>query len=154
MPGGRGGRRNGKPATAYKNRTDLNGGPSPVTTMKGQGYGVAGEQAAAQSAVPMGTPEIAMPTAESVAGAPRPGSMPGLFDDSVNPGEDYMSGAAMGPGPGPEAFGFGAANQTSRDIGYASRYLPAMEMAANGDKGSAAARQIVRMLKAHMGDEG
>lgn len=152
MPGGRkgrGGRRVGKVGTAYGNRSDLNGGPSPISTMKGQPYGVAGAQEDAQRAVPMGRPEIAMPDPASLPpDRPRPGSLPGLFADSTNPDEDIMSGARVGPGPGPEAFSFG--QQDQREMDFAGRYLPAMAVTANGPTGSAAARRLVRLLRAHM----
>lgn len=154
-----GGARAGKVGKAYGNRSDLNGGKLPVTTAPGQAYGQAGMQAAAQSAVPMsGTPSGPPPPTGAgpglppamPPGVPPPGSMPGLTHDSTNPNEDVMSGATMGPGPGPDSFSFGAANQTSADMDYASRYLPAMERSANGAQGSAAARQVVRLLRAHM----
>jgi hypothetical protein len=110
---------------------------------------VAGAQEDAQRAVPMGRPEIAMPDPASLpADRPRPGAMPGLFADSTNPDEDVMSGARLGPGPGPDAFSFG--QQDARDLDYASRYLPSMTAAANGPNGSAAARQLVRMLRSQL----
>lgn len=166
MPGGRprGGRRAGKARTAYSNRSDLNG-PKPISAVPNQPYGMAGQQLNAQRAVPMGTPSLpgasATPGAPAPGGAapeipqgmPRPGTITSLFADSTNPEEDVMSGAALGPGPGPEAFSFGDQAQTQNDLNYASQYLPAMEMAANGPKGSDSARQIVRLLKARMGGE-
>lgn len=49
----RGGRRTGATGTAYKNRTDLNPAHKlPIQVAKGQPYGEAGAQVAAQQAVP------------------------------------------------------------------------------------------------------
>jgi hypothetical protein len=154
MPGGRprGGRRNGAARKAYANRSDLNGGPKPISVAPGQGYGEAKAQTDAQRAVPMGTPPVAPAAApgEYPPDMPRPGQVTSLFADSTNPDEHVMSGAALGPGPGPEAFGYGEQAQTASDLAYAGQYLPAMELAANGPKGSDSARQIVRLLKARM----
>lgn len=149
MPGGRGGRRSGKVGKAYGNRSDLNGA-QPVATAKGQAYGEAGAQAAAQKAVPMGTPEVAAP-AGPFTGAPegmaKPGSMGDLFADSTNPNEHVMSGAAAGPGPGPEAFGMGGQQADPRDLEKARRWLPALQEIANRPDSTAATRNVVRMLK-------
>lgn len=156
MPGYRkpkGGRVIGRPGTAYPNRTDLNG-PAPVTAPTGQPYGAAGAQMAAQRAVPMaGAPQGGPPPAPVGVPdhLPAPGSMPGLFDDSTDPNEHVMSGARTGPGPGPEAFGYGPAAQDKRDDDWAAKYLPAFEFVANSRNGSDAARQIVRLLRSRVG---
>lgn len=161
MPGGRGrgGRRTGTPGKSYGNRTDLaKGGPIPMSAAKGQPYGAAKAQMDAQRAVPMGTPALppagappaggqAMPALPP--GTPGPGSMGDLFAPSTNPQEDVMSGADMGPGLGPSAFGFDEASMTASDMGWAGRYIPGLEEAANRNGGDPA-RQIVRLLKARL----
>lgn len=153
MPGGRprGGRRNGKARTAYKNRADLNGGKMPVEAAPGQAYGEAKAQMDAQRAVPMGTPEVAPP---AFAGRPEtmaaPGSLGDLFADSTEPGEHVMSGATMGPGAGPDAFGFGPGHVDPADLDKALRWLPALEEIANRPGSTAATRNVVRMLKARV----
>lgn len=158
MPGGRGrgGRRSPTPGKTYGNRTDLaKGGPMPMSAVKGQPYGANKAQMDSQRAVPMGTPPLApaggppqaMPALPE--GVPAPGSMGDLFAPSTNPAEDVMSGADMGPGHGPEAFGFDEASMTASDMDYVSKYLPGLEEAANRN-GDDPARQIVRLLKARL----
>lgn len=146
MPGGR---KSGGPPKAFPQRTDLNG-PMPPTAVPGQPYGAAGAQLAAQAGTPMGTPEVAAGPPQMPEGMPKAGSMGDLFAQSTDPDEDVMSGAAMGPGPGPSAFGFGEEVARRNDMGWALKYLPAMEFAANGNNGSPSARQIVRLLKAQL----
>lgn len=153
MPRGRGGKRTGTPGSAYGNRTDLNrGGPLPMSAVKGQPYGANKAQMDSQRAVPMGTPALpggGQPMPALPPGTPGPGSMGDLFAPSVNPQEDVMSGADMGPGHGPAAFGFDEASMTASDMDYISKYMPALEEAANRSGGDPA-RQIVRMLKARL----
>src|SRR5438046_1479609 len=86
MPGGR---RSGQPGKAYPNRTDLM--RQPVRTAPGQPYGQAGQQAAAQRAIPLPQspplPEVISPHAPTQA-----------------PDEHVMTGVPRGPGLGPEAI--------------------------------------------------
>lgn len=142
MPGGR------RPK-ALPQRTDLNG-PRPPSAVPGQPYGAAGAQLAAQAATPMGTPPVPSGPPQAPEGMPKAGSMGDLFAQSTNPDEDVMSGAVLGPGAGPSAFGFGDEVARRNDMGWALKYLPAMEFAANGNNGSPSARQIVRLLKAQL----
>lgn len=146
-----GGARAGSPATAYANRSDLNG-PKAPSAVPGQPYGAAGAQLAAQAIAPMGTPQVATGPPARPEGMPGAGSMGDIFAPSENPGEDVMSGAALGPGLGPSAFGFGEEVAKRKDMEWAQKYLPAMEVAANGAKGTDSARQIVRLLKAKILD--
>lgn len=145
----RGGQRAGAARTAYGNRSDLNG-PIKPTAVPDQPYGEAGKQLDAQAVVPMGTPEVASGPPAMPEGLAKPGSMGDLFAPSTNPDEDVMSGSSMGPGPGPAAFGFGDQVAKDNDMAWARRYLPALEMAANGPKGTTPARQIIRLLKAQL----
>ena len=80
----RGGPRSGKPGQAYANRTDLNAAPhlAPVAN-QGQPYGIASQQLASQSAIPMAPPPI-------------PLSAP-----TARPNEPIQAGLKSGPGPGP-----------------------------------------------------
>lgn len=70
---------------------------------KGQAYGEAGKQMAAQSVVPV----AASPTSASVT--PPPPTMPGQLGDlarpTERPSEPETAGLPYGPGPGPEVFG-------------------------------------------------
>lgn len=115
MPRSRGGARAGTPGTAYSNRTDLNANKTlPVKAAPGQVYGQAAAQEQMQKAVPMGPPGAgsAPPGAPQgpMQGNPIP---PGAFGDIHRPTERPMepvtAGAALGPGPGPEALGPGVA---------------------------------------------
>lgn len=105
----RGGRRAGKPGVAYPNRADLNTTKQlPVQAATGQAYGVAGQQTAAQRAVPMGPPPSQPPPQQAAAPSVNPIAQPGTlgaFDrPSERPHEPITAGAATGPGPGMEAL--------------------------------------------------
>lgn len=84
----RGGSRSGRPGQQYGNRSDLQAAPRLAPTAQtGQQYGAAGQQLAAQSALPMAPPP------------PVPISAP-----TTRPNEPVQSGMSLGPGPGPEAI--------------------------------------------------
>ena len=109
---GRGGMREGKPGQAYSNRTDLNKA-EPVTTVPGQGYGVAAQQRAAQRAIPMSSqpvsvapqsapnaalaaqPQMPAPAPQNAAQGPE---VPDLFRPSERPAEPITAGVDFGPG--------------------------------------------------------
>jgi len=86
-------------AKQYSNRTDLQNPAKKmaVTAAKGQTYGEAGKQMAAQRAVPMAAP------ASAPAPRPRnvvaPGSMGAFNRDTTAPDEPVTAGANVGPGP-------------------------------------------------------
>jgi hypothetical protein len=153
MPGRRGrsgGKRTGTVGKAYGNRSDLNGGPQPAQAATGQGYGQAKAQMDAQRAVPVGTPSVPPPQFSGPPeGMAKAGSMGDLFAASANPDEHVMSGASLGPGPGPEVFGADDTAQTQAGLDWARQYLPEMEFAANRAN-SDPARQIVRLLKSRI----
>lgn len=101
----RGGKRTGKPGLAYPNRTDLNNPPQPgMATFKGQPYGVAGQQQAAQQAVPTGQPALqGSPAGPAGPGVPVPaGPAPGSFGafdrPTERPDEPVTAGIPTGPG--------------------------------------------------------
>ena len=103
----RGGRRAPKPGAAYSNRSDLNS-RLPAQAATGQPYGQAGQQLAAQQAVPMGSPPVP-PPAQGAAPTdqgnhPEPGSLGDFLMPTVRPDEHVMTGAPTGPGAGPEVL--------------------------------------------------
>lgn len=100
----RGGRRAGKPGTAYPNRSDLNG-PVPVQAAPSQRYGERAASERAQRQMPVAPPpaptSAPMPAAPP---APRRATVP-LTAPTQRPDEPLTAGIASGPGPGPEALG-------------------------------------------------
>lgn len=158
MPGyrsGRGGARRGTPGKKYPNRTDLSTAkPVPIQAAPGGQYGSAKASIEAQRAVPMASGPQGAPAPgglPDMTGLPSPDSLPSLFADSLDPTEDVMSGARLGPGPGPEAFNYGPEAQAKAGDDWTAKYLPALEHAANSRTGTPAARQIIRLLKAGTG---
>lgn len=80
----------------YANRTDLQNaaGKIAVSAAKGQTYGAAGQQIAAQRAVPMGqAPTDVQPQ------RPVPGTLGGFTRPTERPLEPITAGANFGPGP-------------------------------------------------------
>ncbi len=104
----RGGRRTGTPGKSYGNRTDL---AVPAAAAKGQQYGAATAQLAAQRAVPVARPstdQMPAPTpggAPPMPGGPMPGQITPLDAPSARPNEPITAGLPVGAGPGPEALG-------------------------------------------------
>jgi hypothetical protein len=84
-------------AKQYSNRTDLQNPAKKMaaTAAKGQTYGEAGKQMAAQRAVPMAAPAPAPRPRNAVA----PGSMGAFNRDTDAPDEPVTAGANVGPGP-------------------------------------------------------
>jgi hypothetical protein len=84
-------------AKQYSNRTDLQNPAKKMaaTAAKGQTYGEAGKQIAAQRAVPMAAPAPAPRPRNPVA----PGSMGAFNRDTTAPDEPVTAGANVGPGP-------------------------------------------------------
>lgn len=106
---GRGGARQGTTGTAYGQRTDLN---QPISTVPGQEYGMAKQQADAQRAIPMAASPVAAAPAQPQQpqqpqgqrpSMPQPGTMPHL-DPTNRPDEPVTAGLPFGPGAGPEAI--------------------------------------------------
>lgn len=96
---------------AHPQRTDLNA--LPVTAAKGQTYGKAGAQRAAQQVVPMGGATHVMPDGQIMGGATHAGPAPvrprqpliPLGAPSQNPDEPITAGANFGAGPNATAAG-------------------------------------------------
>jgi hypothetical protein len=86
-------------APQYKNRTDLSNPALNIErkAAKGQTYGEAGRQIAAQKAVPMGQSPV-----EAAPPPPAPGSMGTLDRMTANPDEPLTAGMDFGAGPGRE----------------------------------------------------
>lgn len=96
----RGGSRNGKPGTAYGNRSDLQAAKAPT----GMPYGEHAASIEAQKAIPLpNTPPVSAP-----GQAPTQGALPAALGDftraTERPTEPITAGLAVGPGPGPEAL--------------------------------------------------
>lgn len=85
----RGGPRTGQAGKAYPNRSDLR--QQAISTVPGQEYGKATQQANAQRAVPMAGMQ------------PLPAPVP-LDAPSQRPGEPVTAGLPIGPGPGSEVL--------------------------------------------------
>ena len=159
--GRRGGARAGTPGRAYPNRTDLNGQRAlPAQTAPGQTYGAAQAQLLAQRQVPMGAPPLALPPGQSGAmggagaaagGAPppaappqswpEPGSLGSLERPSERPDEPVTSGAALGPGPGPESLPTGGQMTGGAMSGMLNRAAVASGSSALRQLAMAAANQ-------------
>lgn len=100
----RGGRRAGTPGKSYGNRTDLNTNRTlPVRTAPGQAYGVAGQQAEAQRAIPLRPqpPAGPPPSTDAMPGPAGPSSPVVPLDaPTARPNEPLTAGVNIGPGPG------------------------------------------------------
>jgi hypothetical protein len=94
---GRGGKRVGRPGTAYAQRTDLL--EQPIRTAPNQPYGHAKAQADAQRAMPLAQVQGAPPS--PMPGAPGEVALGGLYAKSTRPDEPVQAGLPIGPGPGP-----------------------------------------------------
>lgn len=102
-----GGARTGTPGTRYGNRTDL----QAPKAAPNQTYGQAGQQLAAQRAVPLpaAPPPATAPQPPGQGGAAgpfaTPADTPNLTDPTQRPDEPLTAGLPFGPGSGPEALG-------------------------------------------------
>ena len=120
-----GGMRQGTPGQQYPNRTDMAAQPNlPARVATGQTYGKAQQQLQAQRTVPMAPPPTLIGPGAGPPPAPAPGPAaggpnlpPAPFPPQMMPGgagplermterpdEPVTAGAALGPGPGPEAM--------------------------------------------------
>lgn len=97
----------GRPKQAYGNRTDLNG-KIPKDAPKGMPYGEKKESLDAQSAVPMGSPEMeVMPVSEApMAAQPEPAPTPAkpisLMEPTQRPNEDILTGMTQSRSGNPD----------------------------------------------------
>ena len=113
-------------------------------------YGEGVETAAIKSGAPLArTPDVrGLPASEVRAAAQE--SVTPLFAPSQRPDEPITSGIAMGPGPGPEALGISASEDTEEDRIRLLSYLPALEAAALDPNSSQAFRNYVRLIRANL----
>ena len=105
-----------------------------------------GEQAAfqqAQQGAPMGAPQSG-PAATAPASGPM---LTPLDAPSARPGEEVTSGAALGPGVGPEALGLGPSAMQDEDTERLKTYLPALIEMANRPDSTSSFRNYVRQLR-------
>ena len=87
---------------AKGNRTDLNSPAKKVAKQvaKGQTYGEAGKQMAAQDAVPMAPSPTGMPQPQpQQTQGPLPGRLGSFVRPTERPAEPLTAGADFGPGP-------------------------------------------------------
>jgi hypothetical protein len=90
-------------AKQYSNRSDLRNPAGKVAKMaaKGQAYGEAGKQMAAQSVVPVAAP----PTETLPQPTPVPGQVTDLMAPTERPNEPITAGMDFGPGPSSAVLG-------------------------------------------------
>lgn len=133
---------------ALSKRTD--GGPGqPVRVPTGGAYGDATRLAQAQAGAPMAaSPGGDQPAHSLLAGLSIPQG-PAFGAPSQQPDIPVTDGAAAGPGAGPEALGLPV--QQDQDMQALTAYLPVLEHMANQPGASAAARNMVRAIKAQVG---
>jgi hypothetical protein len=130
---GRGGARNGRPQTAYPNRSDLNAPKVPVVRLQGQTYGEQAQQVARQQAVPPAPPPAPGRNVADVALQHPFPAVPPMDGETAYPREPLTAGMAMGAGPGPEALSPMMSNQTpsQADLERMRLVLPAFEAIAD-----------------------
>lgn len=126
--------RRAKPGNAYGNRADL------TRVAPGQEYGEATQQQRDIAAVPMDNHDRQVPQAQPQAPLPTPGTMP-FLSPSQRPDEPVTAGAAMGPGPGPEALGAARQPMSTAD--------ELKQLASS--PGASAGTQRLAALAAHLG---
>lgn len=114
----------------YPNRTDLQNPAAKiaVNAAKGQPYGEASQQIAAQQAVPMGASPVSMPPQRI-----QPGSMGDLTRTTERPSEPISAGADYGPGPNMRQAGVASTlpgfNDTIEELKVLYRMFPNDDLA-------------------------
>lgn len=117
---------------ALSQRTD----GQPAMQLPDAAYGEQAEFQAIQGGAPMALE----------AGPPPP---PGLLQPTQRPDEPVTSGAALGPGAGPEAVM--DSDAALREMSGLDRYMPMMEKMASRDDAPRAFRALVQYVKAFNG---
>lgn len=104
-------------AEQYSNRADLRNPAAKIaaTAAKGQTYGEAGKQMAAQKVVPMGAAPTDVQATQQTA---APGQVADLTAATNRPSEPISSGADFGDGPGSEIFGLSTSPPLIPNLGY------------------------------------
>lgn len=138
---------------ALSQRTDGGPGKQPLRTPTGLPYGEAGALTQLQKSAPLAASPggVGAPAAAAAGGGPAqtPVQVTPFGAPTQQPATPVTAGAALGPGPGPEALNL--PQQSSQDMQHLVQYLPVLEMMANQPGASAAARNIVRQLKGVQG---
>jgi hypothetical protein len=118
----------------------------------------AGEYQAIQSAEPLAKSGVSLPTGSGGAGAPVM-PMTGVSDNVVplsaptqRPDEPVTAGAAMGPGPGPEAMSAPTmlSMQNNQDLAKMAAYLPIYQQIAEQPHATNAMRNFVRWMQSQI----
>lgn len=136
---------------ALSQRTDGGPGKQPLRTPTGLPYGEGGALTQLQKSAPLAaSPGGNAPAPAGGAGPAGPPPNVTPFGAPTNqPNTPVTAGAALGPGPGPEALGIPSA--PSQDLMKLVAYLPVWERMANQPGASQAARNLVRQIKGTLG---
>lgn len=131
---------------ALSKRTD--GGPGqPVRVPTGGQYGDATQLAQLQKAAPLAASGGDQAAPGLLAGLSIP-TGPAFGAPSMQPATPVTDGAPSGAGAGPEALGLPV--QADQDMQALQAYLPVLEHMANQPGASAAARNMVRVIKSQV----
>jgi hypothetical protein len=135
-------------------------GPGPFATrtdnltFKSDTYGAGVENAANLAGAPLAkTPDVRGARASDVRAAASNPVQVGtrMYDASIRPDEDIMTGSPVGPGAGPEVLGMNQASvDTDADRQRMLSYLPALEALAQSPASSQSFRNYVRLLRANL----
>lgn len=149
MPDGRGGyRRPVNPAPtsgpgALSRRTD----GQPVMDLPNAKYGENAAYVAAQQGAPLASaPPLTTPSGDRGVDLSQ---ITGLGEASTQPDTPVTSGAAAGPGAGPDVLGLPQAPKQEEAMALA-KYLPAMINVANEDDATPGFKRYVRELLANL----
>jgi len=130
-------------------RTD--GGPAdprqPVRDLPNPAYGEGQQFRAAEQAAPMATAPTPPNGPPQVQQADLSNVVP-LNAPTQQPNQPVTAGAALGPGPGPDALALGQGDDPG--VAKLKAMLPALELMANSPAASYAFKQFVRRTRAIM----
>ena len=135
---------------AYARRTD--GGPAQkLSQLSNANYGEQATYQQAQRGAPMAqTPGPSRgPSPSQYPSSPGANAVVPFSAPTQRPWEPVTSGAASGPGPGPESLGISPQQVGQADVSKISQYIPVLEFVANLPGASPGARLYVNYLKAN-----
>lgn len=137
---------------AYARRTD--GGPAQkISQLTNAAYGEQATYQQAQRGAPVaqtpGPPKGPPPSQFPTNPNPQAGAVVPFSAPTQRPWEPVTSGAASGPGPGPEALGISPQQVGQADVNRIAAYLPVLEFVSNLPNASPGARLFVNYLKAN-----
>ena len=150
---GRGGKVSGADGKAYSNRSDLNVSKNlPIEATPDQTYGKAGEQRAAQQAIPLRTPNSMVPEVGETNGSPMQQPSPLGMNVPQSPPITVPTIDQQGSGPdamrdylsSPPQAGFGGV--VSQDPDHTRLYNIAQSL-ADGPFSSNAVRDLAEFMK-------